>query len=304
MAQRNSIAMVPVTAERARRDLRWLLNNSPLVIATGEERCVWIGEADLNQLRKDLESEIDNITDALITPALAERRSGRYCEALLVSLILSCRRYNLLAHDLQVFENKRTLGAFDLIVREQAKGAVTHLELAFKQYLHRQGPSTDMHRWTGPRGRDRLDIKTNHMLSKQLKLGTTDAGLALLANLGIDQLDHTRAMMAGRLFVHYDRFQALDWPELPDICSKKPSFGWWIDQTEIAKLQAAANEWRVLTPQWAIAPLDSTDCNVLPAPNWCQLHEQVQGGIPALVAATKNGKELSRGWIVSDSTVT
>jgi len=298
MAGRSALSVPVVTAERARRDIRWVLSHAPLVAGAAQGDEPWLGDAELSELRQDLAGEVDAITDAAFAPALSERRSGRYFEALLVALIQVCRRYDLLAENLQVFADKRTLGAFDLIVREAESGCVTHLELAFKQYLHREGRSAEMHRWVGPRGRDRLDIKGRHMVAKQLKLGTTPAGQAALADLGVDRLHRTRALMAGRLFIHFEHFRAGDWPELPDICSHKLRFGWWANETEIVTLKSLAEGWRVLTPQWAIAPLNAEDCSLLPEPRWDEVHEQVQRGIPALVAAVENGEEVSRGWIV------
>ena len=288
-----------VSTDRARRDLRWLLNQSPIITGADDASDVWLNETELKHLRDTLEQVIDDLPDAALAPAQAEHRCGRYVEALLVALIESSKEYDLLAHNLQVFEDKRTLGAFDLIVRDRHSSAVTHLELAFKQYLHRCGDPTQMNQWTGPRGRDRLDLKATHMVSRQLNLGAKAAARTALAHIGVAQLDHIRALMSGRLFIPYAQFQASAWPKLPDTCSQATSLGWWIDQADISNLKNLADTCRVLSPQWAIAPLDADDCRALPQPQWQRIQEQVQGGVPALIAITRNGIEISRGWVVN-----
>lgn len=240
---------------------------------------------------------IDAIPDALLQPALGQRRSGRYFEALLVALVNADHRLELLAHDLQVRDGQRTIGAFDLLVRSAEANAVAHVELAFKQYLYRGGDSTKAERWVGPRGRDRLDRKTRHMHEHQLQLGTTPAGRAALESLGISAAT-PRALMAGRLFIHHDDFHDDQRPPLPPICSYTPELGWWCTENELDALMESDSSWRALPPNYAIASLKADDCDVLPAPDWQEVQQRVAAGHPCLVAEVRDGVEVSRGWVV------
>lgn len=261
----------------------------------------WIGCTRMAALRRAHADVIDAMPAALLEPALGQRRSGRYFEALVVALVNADPRLELLAHDLQVRDAQRTVGAFDVLLRRAGSSEVTHLELAFKQYLLRGGDSEQAAHWVGPRGRDRLDRKTRHMQGHQLRLGATDAGRVALEAMGIDKVT-PRALMAGRLFIHRDEFQAGWRPPLPPICSDTPELGWWCTGQDLEALRDSTASWRVLPPSYAIAPLNADDCNALSAPDWSALRKRVDDGQPCLVAELRSGIEVSRGWIVRRNT--
>lgn len=291
---------LPITPDRARRDLRWILEHPPIVRDHTHDGARWIGQACIGVLRDGYAGAVDAIPDALLGPALEQRRSGRYFEALLVALIQSDHRLELLAHDLQVQDAQRTIGAFDLLVRTEASAPVTHLELAFKQYLYRGGDPTDPKYWVGPRGRDRLDLKTLHMHSHQLRLGASEPGRKALESMGIGAVA-PHALMAGRLFIHRDDFKAKQRPALPQNCSDAPQLGWWCAENDIDGLIATDASWRALPPNYAVAPLNAEDCGVLPIPDWQAVQQRVADGHPCLVAEIHGGAESNRGWIVANS---
>lgn len=286
-----------ITTDRARRDLRWLLQHTPIVRDLSNDGIAWIGSACIDSIRRTSTDSIDTISDALLEPARKQRRSGRYFEALVVALIKADQDLELLAHDLQVQGAERTLGAFDLLVRNRQTQAVAHLELAFKQYLYRGGESTAAEHWLGPRGRDRLDLKTRHMQNHQLKLGGTSPGRAALASMGIEHVER-RALMAGRLFINRHAFQAKRLPTFPEVCSQAPELGWWCGEGELDALSACDSDWRVLPPPYSVAPLNADDCGALPAPDWTKIRQGLAKGHPCLIAECGDGAEVSRGWIV------
>lgn len=286
-----------ISPDRARRDLRWVFEHAPIVRDHWHNTARWIGPAFLGALRDEYASTVDGIPDALLQSALEQRRSGRYFEALLVALITAAPRLELLAHDLQVRDGQRTIGAFDLLLRDLETQAVTHLELAFKQYLHRGGDPAQAKHWVGPRGRDRLDRKTQHMQNHQLVLGASAAGRALLESMQITEI-MPFALMAGRLFIHRDDFQKGRLLPLPPICSETPEMGWWCTERELDALTNNDASWRALPPNYAIAPLNADDCEALPAPDWPEVQRRVAGGHPCLVADVRDGVEANRGWIV------
>lgn len=286
-----------MTPDRARRDLHWIFQHSPIVQDHTCDGAKWIGAACMAELRREYASAIDAIPDALLQPALKQRRSGRYFEALLVALIKADQRLELLAHDLQVHDGQRTIGAFDLIVRNLATHAVMHLELAFKQYLYRGGDPTQAKHWVGPRGRDRLDKKLQHMQGHQMTLGGSQSGRAALESMQIARaVPH--ALMAGRLFIHRDDFQLNRLPKFPKICADTPELGWWWTNNEIEDLGVSTSDWRVLPPNFAVAPLNADDWQSLSVPDWTDVSRRVADGNPCLVAEVRGGLEINRGWIV------
>lgn len=127
-------------------------------------------------------------------------RLGGYFEQLLIWYLQHSSNYQLLAHNLQVQGNDRTLGAFDLIVRDQRDNVIEHWELACKFYLQ-DGPSDDINSWFGPARKDRLPLKYQHLLNHQITLSQTSHGINTLAQRGW-QVERHKIIVKGRLFGH------------------------------------------------------------------------------------------------------
>jgi len=105
----------------------------------------------------------------------------------------------LLARNLQIFEDKRTLGAFDFLIR-LATGQVEHWEVAVKFYLL-DGHVDVFEHWMGPNRRDRLDIKVTRMAQHQLPLSSHPSAANALAKLNVQpSMLSTRALLKGLLF--------------------------------------------------------------------------------------------------------
>jgi len=126
------------------------------------------------------------------------RRLGFLAEALLAFWISNCGRFELLAENLVVREGGRTLGDFDLLLRDGDAGEPVHWELSVKFYLRL--PAADgLAAYVGPAGHDTLAAKAHRVLTRQLGLAQTAAGKAALARLGIERVA-ARAFVKGWLF--------------------------------------------------------------------------------------------------------
>lgn len=126
------------------------------------------------------------------------RRLGFLAEALLAFWLRNCGNFELLAENLVVREGGRTLGDFDLLLRDADNGDTVHWELSVKFYLRL--PAADgLAAYVGPAGHDTLAAKADRVLTRQLGLGHTPAGKAVLANLGIERIV-ARAFVKGWLF--------------------------------------------------------------------------------------------------------
>ena len=125
----------PASPARARRDLEWLISRAPIIDDARLGHVAWVGSNALSSMRVDLRTVLAELPDAALMGALKERRSGRYVEHLLHALLQHVHRFQLLAHDLQVRDEKRTIGAFDFILHDRRRKKGLHVELAFKQYL-------------------------------------------------------------------------------------------------------------------------------------------------------------------------
>ena len=133
---------------------------------------------------------------------LPKRKLGLAFEAIVAWGMVHGLGWTLLERDLQVFEERRTIGALDLVVRD-CVGQIVHWELAYKLYLQ-EGTETDWSAWLGPAGRDRLSLKLTHMIHHQVPLSTHPQATAALRAAGIPTPVRRRLLLQGTLFSRWD----------------------------------------------------------------------------------------------------
>jgi uncharacterized protein len=139
--------------------------------------------------------------------ALSHRRDGRlgaYVERLIEFWLAQHPDVEQLIIGLQVQDNSRTLGAFDLLMKRRTLDVWEHWELTIKFYLCVDG-QVAWSGWLGPHGRDRLDKKLTHMSDHQLTLSLRPEARARLslAGLSTEQRIIPRAWVKGVLFDHW-----------------------------------------------------------------------------------------------------
>ncbi len=141
---------------------------------------------------------------------------GAYFEALWEFYLTHSPDTELFAKNLQVSVgagNKHsTLGEYDFIYYCKRRQRYVHLEVAVKFYLgvldnvadkadeNGDGGLSNMSRWLGPQKKDRLDLKYNKMLDRQLVLSRTSPGMNVLREAGIEQEVLVEACIRGVLF--------------------------------------------------------------------------------------------------------
>lgn len=161
-----------------------------------------------------------------------KRLLGLYVEELYHSLLEDLFGWSVLARNLPVYDDGRTIGEMDFLVRNPVSGAIEHHEIAIKFYLgYADGRGLQ---WYGPNPADRLDLKTRRMLDHQSQLCAHPAALPALEALGIREPVESRLFMPGYLFYPTDR--VLDAPRQADPGHAR---GWWlfVDQVDAALKQ-------------------------------------------------------------------
>lgn len=130
----------------------------------------------------------------------APRRLGFYFEQLYACLLTDLLQWPILARNLQIRQERCTLGELDFLVLNPHTGAVEHHEIAVKFYLGHRNTTSGAVLWYGPNSRDRLDLKTAHLLQHQIRLPTLSPARCQLEALGIAQVPVPRIFMPGYLF--------------------------------------------------------------------------------------------------------
>lgn len=179
------------------RHLHWMchapqLLDSPLTINLAAHLPV-----NLDDILRQWDAAPEKGPDLLT--ATAPRRLGLYFEALYECLMSELLGWTVLARNLPIRHAGDTLGELDFVVRNAATGAVEHHEIAVKFYLGYRYENGEV-LWHGPNARDRLDLKTLHLLEQQSRRLQLDATSAALQSRGIPNPTLSRIFMPGYLF--------------------------------------------------------------------------------------------------------
>jgi len=171
---------------------------------------------------------------------------GVHFEALLHFWLEHHPGYKVLAHNLQVRDAQRTLGAFDFIVRDH-DGQPEHWEVAVKFYLQ-YDDSPEWASWIGPNQRDRLDLKLERMRNHQLPLSGRCEGRAALPALGVHEAPRQQAIVKGMFFAPWNR------PDRrPRASAPEQATGAWVAAQDFARYASGSSgsRWAVRrAPDW------------------------------------------------------
>ncbi|MEQ6917381.1 DUF1853 family protein [Halomonas aquatica] len=171
------------------RDLAWILLAPDLIEMPGTARpsrrelglndddhlAAWLADRERSPQR----------LEAHIAPTL-RGRMGLYHERLWQFLLDEGPATCLLAHNLRIFQGKRTLGELDMLFCRRDDPRPVHLEVAIKFYLglsEGPGAADSQARWIGPGGADSLRAKREHLFHHQLRLARTPEAQEVLTRL-------------------------------------------------------------------------------------------------------------------------
>ncbi|NIE73756.1 DUF1853 family protein [Pantoea sp. Ap-967] len=229
---------------------------------------------------------------------LTSRRLGLYYEGLWQFALTHAPGVELLASNLAIRANGRTLGELDILMRD-AQGT-HHLELAIKLYL---GPTEENGRdpahWLGPGCHDRLGTKLAHVAGHQLPMSADAQSRAAMAAVGVEQV-RAHLWLGGYLFY--------PWPghaEPPQGANPRHLRGRWVRRSAWAVVRE--ERWQPLARHAWLAParVEPGECwTVQQFGNWL---EQRDAHAPAQLLvrlehdADGAWQEAERVFLVADS---
>ena len=95
---------------------------------------------------------------------------GKRAERFFEYQIWHSNKYDLRLSNLQIIQNKKTLGELDFIVEEKDTGQLIHIELVYKFYVYDPSYKEELARWIGPNRKDSLLEKVEKLKTRQLPL--------------------------------------------------------------------------------------------------------------------------------------
>lgn len=126
------------------------------------------------------------------------RRLGHYAESLIAYWLATNHRYQLIAQNLRIQVEGKTLGELDFVVLDRCSGMQCHWEVAVKFYLGAHS-ATCLDEWVGLQRQDCLQRKVNHLFSQQIERSNAPACQQHLSTLGIE-IQKRHIWTKGRLY--------------------------------------------------------------------------------------------------------
>lgn len=112
------------------------------------------------------------------------RKLGWYAEELMTFFFSNYPDYNLLGHNIQLFDGNTTKGEIDFILEDVQTNKIIQIELATKFYLHYNLDNSTV--FIGPNASDNFDRKHHHLLNHQLRANNPKEVQELTKNRQID----------------------------------------------------------------------------------------------------------------------
>lgn len=301
------------------RDLCWAIASPPLLPETVAPAGVrWLTSGDSARhftASADWLAALDRDPAPLLAHLAHEHdhRLGSHFESLLAFWLAwpdnPCHR--LLARNVAIRRDGRTLGELDFLVEDRRHGGIEHWEVAVKFYLG-TGDGRSHRNWIGPGLRDRLDLKLARLIDHQLPLAGLPEAAATLrpllpAGAGTTDLRPV-CLLAGSLFHpaampggHPGDSAGAD----PALAAPNHLRGWWQHRRDFLEHPDwQALHWLRLPKANWLTPVHPTQLGDLPPPRPpAGLADDLPIAGPRSAVAViglRDGQEVTRGFVVGD----
>ena len=158
---------------------------------------LWKNNSIFNLNQQELSFKIDTI-DILVDE---KQRLGKYVEHFVIFNLKQQKNVKLLAENIQVQEEKRTVGELDCLFTENE--TPIHLEIVYKFYLYIPDlHKNELHCFIGPNRKDSLIEKLEKLKNKQLPLLYHSATKSYLNELQLQlEKTHQKVCFKAQLFI-------------------------------------------------------------------------------------------------------
>ena len=148
-------------------------------------------------------SELNLVTD-LELQLPTNLRLGHLAEHIVSELIKTSTNYIVLYENVQLMEDKTTIGEIDFIIKDKITKQLIHMELAYKFYLF--DPTISLEptgNWIGPNRNDSLKKKLEKLKIKQFPLLYHKCVKSTFNNIEINEVFQALCLLAS-LYIPYE----------------------------------------------------------------------------------------------------
>ena len=147
-------------------------------------------------------SELNVVTD-LEFQLPTNLRLGHLAEKIVSEFIKASTNFKVLYENVQIIEDKKTIGEIDFIIEDKNKKQLIHMELAYKFYLFDPNISSEpINNWIGPNRKDSLKEKLEKTKRKQFPLLYNDYAKSQF-DIAIDEVSQALCLLVS-LFIPYE----------------------------------------------------------------------------------------------------
>ncbi len=182
----------------------------------------------------------------------ANVRLGHLAEKIVSELIKASSNFEMVDENIQIIEEKRTVGELDFVVKEIDAGRLIHLELAYKFYLFDPSISAEpINNWIGPNRNDSLKEKLEKLKRKQFPLLYHPDVKTKLNEIEIDRVSQVLCLLASL----YTPFESKI--DLSPAYAKAVK-GYYLDLETFARLDNTSKIYHIPSKtEWGMDPADN-----------------------------------------------
>ncbi len=195
----------------------------------------------------------DAISDLKIPENL---RLGHKMEHIFKNCLEGQVHFKLIAHNVAVKRDKRTIGEIDFLLKDGRDGSVLHLELTYKFYLIDPEFDDPIHQLIGPNRTDTFYSKLQKIKNVQFRMPFVEEGKEQLELLNVDSCNIKQSVcFKAQLFAPYLSPEVMIEPFNSQCIS-----GYWVSMKAFIDLDLEANEFYIPPKdEWPLSPYD-IDC--------------------------------------------
>lgn len=193
-------------------------------------------------------------------------RLGIYYETLWQYVLENFPGFQLIARNLPIRHQGKTLGELDFIYYCQHRKRYVHLETAVKYYLglakplfaiDSEQPALSWSQWLGPGSKDRLDLKLLKMLNHQTQLSDQTTCQDALQELGVNQ-PLKEICLKGYFFYPLD-----SQTPAPHFSHASHNRGHWLPINQLDMLSSQGDCWQIMAKEQWLSPLSNHESQPL-----------------------------------------